>query len=1113
MTVWKSSDPETVISTTPLHQKFFEAMEKTIAKDPQHVAFIKAEKLDCKTKTSDLLKLSKQAAVFLNKIGFKAGDVATSFAPNTVEHVSYILGVMTSGGVMATTNYTFTTEEVNFRLNDCEASLILTEEDRLQMVLEACKGTKVKKVICVRQSNQPLPKDVIDYEEVTKVDSDLTHIVTNYNPDSVVFIPYSSGTTGRGKAILFSHKNLGTTLDSMCWHSKKWDETMGNESDLIFVQQPLYHMSGFLVTFQGILNGRTGIHLRTFDFPLFLQTIQTFKFMWVSANPMLLRLLTKHPIVPKFDLNSLRIAFCTSAPLGKTLALEFLNKFPQVKILQGYGMSETGMMSHCPDFDQSRDDYMSCGSVCSSFECKIMDSETGDELGINEAGEIVVRGPTVMLGYKDAEATRKAILDGWLYSGDAGYVDEKGRLFSVERVSDLIPVGEYKVSPSEIEDELMAHPQIMDVGVMGAPISEGKEQAPFAFIVRKVETLTEADVHDFLKCRLADHKHLSGGIEFVDKIPRTSTGKIIKKQLIEMFEKVLVYSRVTCPRIIPRPISGLAKLNSSFYSRSFHSTRRSLIWRSNDPDTPISTTPVHEKIFQAMRKTIAENPNHIAFVKAEDLTSKASTKDLLKLSMQTAVYLNKIGFKAGEVDTCFLPNTIEHIATILGTLACGGVVSPSNYAFTPEEASNKLIDSGATVIIAEEPKIGDIIKACKNTAVKHILCVRQSDEPLPKGVIDFQEVTKENSDLSHIKFDYDSESVALMPFSSGTTGRAKAILLSHKAMSTSLDSMSWHSQKWDEVMGNKSENIFVQQPLAHMSGFLVTFQGILNGKTEIQMKQFDLFVLLQNIQKFKFMWLSVNPALLRVLAKHPVVEKFDLSSLRIVFCAAAPLGKNLAKEFMKKFPNVKIMQGFAMTETGMTSHCPDFNQSKEDFMTCGSPCSTFECKIIDPKTGEELGPNQVGEILIRGPMMMAGYKLAGETEPKLKDGWLHSGDAGRVDEKGRLYVVDRMSEILMVDGKAVSAPEIEDELLAHPLISDVGILGFPSSNGKDKAPFAFIVKKDDSLKEEDVHKFLKERLEPHKKLAGIHFIEQIPRTPAGKVVRVKLREINDKLKK
>ncbi|KAK6737596.1 hypothetical protein RB195_019978 [Necator americanus] len=359
-----------------------------------------------------------------------------------------------------------------------------------------------------------------------------------------VFMPYSSGTTGVPKGVMLTHRNYCAIMNIFRRHdamrmagalTPPWN----HDKDKRFLFLPFHHCFGFALMMANFLDGGTAVVMSHFQPELFCETIQKYKIRYVAAVPPVLIFLAKNRICQRYDLSSLQFIFSGAAPAGKDLCEELARKYGNMKhIYQAYGMSELCMASHMPDAFEGQP-FGSVGKLLSNLEMKIVDPETNIEKNRGEEGEICIRGPTVMLGYlEQPDATRECIRDGWVHTGDIGYVNETGNLFIVDRLKELIKVKGYQVSPAELENILLCHPLIQDAAVIGVPNTESGE-LPKAFVVCSSTELTEEEVMSFVKGRVSSYKQLSGGVEFVKEIPKSPAGKILRRILYERSQSKL----------------------------------------------------------------------------------------------------------------------------------------------------------------------------------------------------------------------------------------------------------------------------------------------------------------------------------------------------------------------------------------------------------------------------------------------------------------------------------------------------------------------------------------------------------------------------------------------
>lgn len=295
-------------------------------------------------------------------------------------------------------------------------------------------------------------------------------------------------------------------------------------------------------------------------------------------------------------------------------------------------------------------------------------------------------------------------------------------------------------------------------------------------------------------------------------------------------------------------------------------------------------------------------------------------------------------------------------------------------------------------------------------------------------------------------------------------------------------------------------------PFHHAFGLIMTLNAsLLQGATLVTMERFDPEAYLRAIQEHRISRLYIVPTIAVLLARSPLVDRFDLSSLRSAVSGGAALDPEVARQVRDR-TGLRIGQGYGLTE-GMVSFMQV--EDAEPNGSVGVPTPNIECKIVDITTGEALGPHHRGEVLIRGPHVMLGYLDAEEATRKVlePDGFLHTGDLGYFDENEELFLVDRIKELIKYKGQQVSPVELEAVLMAHPKVADAAVVGVPDEEASE-LPKGIVVARE-PVTAEELMAFVAERVAPYKKIRRIEFVEQIPRTPVGKIERraLKKREI------
>ncbi|PAV73599.1 hypothetical protein WR25_00779 [Diploscapter pachys] len=532
------------------------------------------------------------------------------------------------------------------------------------------------------------------------------------------------------------------------------------------------------------------------------------------------------------------------------------------------------------------------------------------------------------------------------------------------------------------------------------------------------------------------------------------------------------------------------------------------------PPVAISDRKMQSILCEAIDSHTKHDPGAIAFICAEEPESFITFKQLGQQSHSIASYLNSIGFGHLDVAAVFLPNRIEYGVLMIGIWRCGGIFTGVSFASTHFELKRQLLDSGASVLITDETNLHTAMKAigeCKS--LKQVICIRETDKPLHIGIVDYNNVI---SHRGNIKDDYNfsPHDTALLPYSSGTTGVPKGVMLTHQNFGTMMEFFRQYTTArflpaMDNAKSWRGQYDYLFLPFYHLYGFGMLYQAILKGTTSIVPKKFNPQNMMMSIQRYKIKCLLLVPPVVLYLTKSSETNKYDLSSIRILLTSAAPIGKDLSEEFLVKFPKARIANAYGMTEAGMgvtAALIEDGKRNECEFV--GHIYSIFEFKAVDLSTGVEVPPRTRGELCIRGPTVMKGYLNRPDATKETIDeeGWLHTGDIAMIEPDGMVKIVDRKKELIKVKGLQVAPAELEDLLQSHSEIADAAVVGVKEEKAGEK-PMAFVVKKTDKLTERDVQKYVEERLSPYKWLTGgVKFVEQIPKSPSGKILRRLLRD-------
>ena len=459
-----------------------------------------------------------------------------------------------------------------------------------------------------------------------------------------------------------------------------------------------------------------------------------------------------------------------------------------------------------------------------------------------------------------------------------------------------------------------------------------------------------------------------------------------------------------------------------------------------------------------------------------------------------AAGLARKGIGKGDVVAVYLPNLPEYAVIFHGVCSAGAVNTTANPLYTPGELSHQLRNSGARMLVTIPQFLDTAREAAGQAGVRDLVVVGEAE-----GVPSLSELIPRDAEPAEIAIHPDRD-LAVLPYSSGTTGLPKGVMLTHRSLVANMIQAQ-------SRLGVSADDVLIGVlPFFHIYGMTVIMNlGLRQGATIVTMPRFDLEEFLGLIERHRVTHAFVVPPIALALAKHPAVDDADLSSLRIVMSGAAPLGAELAGQVSDRLGCV-VMQGYGLTETSPVTHTNPIDPTRVKAGTIGPPVPGTECRLVDPETGHDVETGQRGELWIRGPQVMHGYLGNPEATSGTidEDGWLHTGDVAEVDSDGYFTIVDRLKELIKYKGFQVPPAELESLIITHPAVEDVAVIGIPDEEAGE-LPKAFVVC-DERVTDEELLEFVTERVAPQKRIRLIERVEEIPKSPSGKILRRILAE-------
>lgn len=522
------------------------------------------------------------------------------------------------------------------------------------------------------------------------------------------------------------------------------------------------------------------------------------------------------------------------------------------------------------------------------------------------------------------------------------------------------------------------------------------------------------------------------------------------------------------------------------------------MFHSPHPSVEIPDQSIYDYLFASL------DDGDLARVALIDPTSGAETT-YGTLRQQIDAFAGALAHRGADTETvvAMLCPNIPAFATVFhGILRAGSVITTINSLYTEREIETQLRDARATWLVTVSPLLPQAREAARAVGIPddQLIVLDGAD-----GHLDLRSLLAEGRTPPEVRFD-PATHTAVLPYSSGTTGVPKGVMLSHRNLVANV------AQCRVVIEIARDDRVLAVLPFFHIYGMTVLLNLALRQRAAlVTMPRFDLTDFLTTIQERRCTFLFIAPPIAVALAKHPAVEQFDLSSVHSVFSGAAPLDGETAETAGRRI-GARFYQGYGMSELSPVSHAIPGN-SDMPVSSVGVLIPNCDAKLVDPETGAELeehgddGLTAPGEIWVRGPNVMLGYlnRPDATAETLDADGFLHTGDIGVHHVDGYFTIVDRLKELIKYHGYQIAPAELEALLLAHPKVQDAAVIGVRDDEGEE-IPKAFVVAAPDAgLTAEDVMAFVAENVAPHKKVRRVEFIDVIPKSTSGKILRKDLR--------
>jgi acyl-CoA synthetase (AMP-forming)/AMP-acid ligase II len=515
-----------------------------------------------------------------------------------------------------------------------------------------------------------------------------------------------------------------------------------------------------------------------------------------------------------------------------------------------------------------------------------------------------------------------------------------------------------------------------------------------------------------------------------------------------------------------------------------------MIIRSPNPDVEIPDTALTPFVLRHAER-LADKTALVCGVSGQ----RYSYGELATSIRRASAGLHARGIRKGNVVGIVSPNVPDFAVAFFALCAIGAIPSTVNPIATAEEIGAQFSDSEAVAVIT----IPGLLEKCRTAAriastVREIYTFGADAIGNADGATPFATLLEYGGKAPSVDID-PSTDVCVLPYSSGTSGIPKGVMLTHRNIVANLV-----QTQSDPPMLTADDRVIAVLPFFHIYGMTVILAGgLAQGATIVTLPRFELEQFLGALQEHRITYANVVPPLVLALAKHPLVEKFDLSALNTIFSGAAPLGDELAIACSTRL-GVTVRQGYGLTETSPVTHFHPARGSVEEPASVGPLVANTEARLVDPISGDDVARGEPGELWLRGPQVMRGYFHKPEaTAACMTDGWFKTGDVAIADEKGWFRIVDRVKELIKYKGLQVAPAELEAVLLSHPAIADAAVIPVQDDDAGE-IPKAYVVTRA-PMTEAEVMAFVAERVSPYKRIRRVEFTDAIPKSPSGKILR------------
>ncbi|MCP9447103.1 MAG: AMP-binding protein [Nitrospira sp.] len=1028
-----------------------EFLEASAARFPEKVAVVAGGR---GVTYRELDQRANGLANSLIQVGIQRSDRVVICLSNSIEAVVSIFGVLKAGGAFVVLSPSTKTEKLLYVLTQSQAAGLIVSDKRVRESVSLSRQLNGLQVIvgCPWALEEPGG----EREELPRLAS-FAHYVENSETVTVppkrhidvdlAALIYTSSSTGEPKGVMLTHLNIRSAAASILSYLEY------EQNDVILNVLPLSFDYGLYQILMGIKVGARIVLEPSFAYPHgVFQRIEQERVTVLPLVPTLIAsLLETKPGC--YDLASVRCITTTGAALPTDHIRQLRERLPKAKLFSMYGLTECKRVSYLPP-EELEWRPMSVGKGMPNQEIYLVDAD-GNRLEPGSVGELVVRGSHVMKGYWNMpEETARVLKPGpWgdervLFTGDWFHMDEEGYLYFIGRKDDIIKTGGKKVSPREVENVLQEMTEIAEAAVIGVPDARLGHVVKAFVRLREKAGLTEEDVVRHCRNFLEDYM-VPRAIQFVDVLPKTDNGKIDKKVL----ERANMPSEMAMHR--PAPSSE---------GRNRHMWAEEL------------------RIEHVINGVIQAQGQRTAVIYRNE---RYTYGDLRALIDAQKYKLADAGLSREDRAVLWMENSPDYVATYLAVLELGAIVVALHPQTTVEEIVRVVRHVGAAGVIISQAVKQWTVDDFESAGLRFVL----TDDHIRR---------MQYRDAGHIV----PSGTAQIIYTSGSTGRPKGVVLTHRNLIANTTSIL------DYLQLTCDDSVMAVLPFIYAYGNSVMLTHLFSGGTlVIENNMLYQQTVVEAMARYDVTGLSGVSTTYALLLNNAHFSSSSFPSLRYLTHAGGPMPSELLGRLRKAFPDTRLYLMYGQTEASarLTYLPPELLDVKKG--SAGRAIPGVTLKVVK-ESGETALPGEVGEIWAFGDNIMQGYWQDPElTAEVLKNGWLRTGDVGWMDEEGVVTIVGRNNQMIKSGAYRISPTEIEEVLLQHQQILEAGVVGVEDPLLGEKICAIVVLKEGGILTERDVMAYCAQHLVPYKRPKVVAIISALPKSPSGKVLRHRLREI------